>query len=236
MEKVNKPGRSKPRRHVGLEKIHRGLALFELEVVPEKKDFYAALADGQKPVALWIGCSDSRVDPNLMTQSWPGMLFISRNVGAMVPPHQQEAPSGEGAAIEYAVKVLKVPHIIIAGHTHCGAMTAVSQAQNLDELPATAHWLRFSPQPEEIAAALRSDDSTAALPPKARHLDATIRANVVRQLEHLRTHPSVQAAVASGDLHLHGWVISIDTGQAREYDPELGRFAPFDPHGLHARA
>jgi carbonic anhydrase len=218
--------KTSPKRLVGLEKITDGLRTFAEKVVPQDKKFFSSLTQGQAPKALFIGCSDSRVDPNLMTQSVPGELFIVRNAGALVPPYSLGHPNGETATIEYAVVALGVSHIIICGHTYCGAMTAVAQQTDLTQLPAMQQWLRHSVNGKQIGAEMEQADAEQFVESKTLRVDATIRASVLQQLEHLRTHPAVKQGEAAGTLHLHGWVYSIDTGLVRDYDFEARRFVP----------
>src|SRR5690606_24102759 len=162
----------------------------------------------------------SRIDPNLITQTNPGDLFICRNAGNIVPPHST-ATGGTTASIEYAVMVLGVSDIIVCGHTNCGAMTAAMNPQTLVSLPHVTNWLSFS--------------SAALARVKARHPDdwqecviEMTKENVVMQLKHLETHPSVASRLAVGSLRLHGWLYDIPKGEILCYDPRVDDFQPFD--------
>jgi carbonic anhydrase len=188
-----------------------------------KKDFlplqglFEQLAKGQNPETLFITCSDSRIDPNLLTRSRPGDLFILRNAGNIVPPHGA-ANGGEAATIEFAVAALQVRDIVVCGHSHCGAMKGILNPESLASLPAVQAWLTHAEATRRIIRENYPNlDGEHALA-------AAVEENVLVQLENLRTLPSVAARLARGDLHLHGWVYKIATGQVFAYDPESGQF------------
>lgn len=180
---------------------------------------FEQLAKGQNPDTLFITCSDSRIDPNLLTRSKPGDLFILRNAGNIVPPHGA-ANGGEAATIEFAVAALGVKDIIICGHSHCGAMKGLLQPETVASLPSVASWLSHAETTRRIVR------------DNYRHLEgdrlvtATVEENVLVQLENLRTLPSVASRLVRGDLHLHGWVYKIETGEVFAYDKTSGQFVP----------
>src|SRR5262249_30977295 len=156
----------------------------------------ASLAKGQRPSALMISCADSRVDMQLVTQCEPGHLFFFRNAGNIVPPYGTVL-GAVSATIEYAMVALEIPNIIVCGHSDCGAMRGVL-AQGLESrMPTVAQWLRFADAPRQI---VQRDD---ALSP-AQQLDRLTKLNVLSQLEHLKTHPSVAVRLANGEVQLHG--------------------------------
>jgi carbonic anhydrase len=192
-----------------MQKLIEGLHAFQQNVVGSQRAFFESLAHGQSPEVLFITCSDSRINPNLLTQTGPGELFIVRNAGNIVPPHGQNA-GGEAGTIEYAVAVLKVKHVVICGHSHCGAMQAVLDPRSVDSLPAVASWIKHS----EAVARIMTENY--------KHLEGP----VLVQLEHLRTLPAVASAIARGELTLHGWVYKLETGEAFSYDPERRQFLP----------
>jgi carbonic anhydrase len=155
----------------------------------------------------------------LLTRSKPGDLFILRNAGNIVPP--QDAPSGgEAATIEFAVAALGVKDIVICGHSHCGAMRGLLQPEQVASLPAVSSWLSHAEKTRHIVkenyAHLDGD----------RLLTATVEENVLVQLENLRTLPLVASRLVRGDLHLHGWVYKIETGEVFAYDMTCGQFVP----------
>lgn len=169
---------------------------------------------GQHPTILFIGCSDSRVVPYLLTDSGPGELFISRNVGNFVPPYDgSHGYHGTGAAIEYAVLALGVQDIVVCGHTHCGAILAL-----YGELPPAARhmaaWLELA------------KDATLPLAVSEECLRRTEQRSVVLQLERLMGYPMVHERVAAGRLFLHGWHYVIEEGKVLVLDVATGRFAP----------
>jgi carbonic anhydrase len=205
-----------------MEKLIAGYKKFRSEVFPEKKQLFQQLAQTQNPQALFLTCSDSRIVPDLVLQTGPGDLFICRDVGNIVPPYG-EMPGGVSATIEYAVSVLKVRHMIICGHSDCGAMQGMLDYRRLDNLPNAAAWLRFSrPALDTVEQTLPHGS------PHEKRLLALIRANVVRQMEHARTHPSVATAIASGQLLLHGWTYDIPNGTVEAYNAESGQFVPLE--------
>src|SRR5210317_1739618 len=120
-----------------------GVVKFQNEVYPQKKELFEKLSQGQDPEALFITCSDSRIETAMITQTDPGELFICRNAGNIVPPHVTHT-GGMTASIEFAVAALKVPHIVICGHTECGAMKGAMNPEGLDGLPHVREWLGFT--------------------------------------------------------------------------------------------
>ena len=123
-----------------MQKLVQGIHHFQATVFRPQREWYERLADGQRPLALFITCSDSRVNPNLITQTDPGELFIVRNAGNIVPPHHP-APGGEEAAIEFAVAALGIKDVIVCGHTRCGAMKAAMEPDGLADMPRVRQWL-----------------------------------------------------------------------------------------------
>ena len=202
-----------------MQKLIAGIHHFQANVFGSEPEFYARLAEGQSPETLFITCSDSRINPNLITHTRPGELFILRNAGNIVPPYGA-ANGGEGATIEYAVAALGVKDIIVCGHSHCGAMKGLLDPTGLDELPAVRNWLGHAETTRRVIRENYKHLDGAAL------VTATVQENVLAQLENLRTHPSVAARIARGALHLHGWVYKIESGQVFAYDAEDGQFEP----------
>ena len=196
-----------------MKKLVDGFDRFKREVFNEKKQLFEELAGGQQPAALFITCSDSRIDPNMLTQTEPGDLFILRNAGNIVPPYGA-VKGGESATIEYAVSVLGVKNIVVCGHSHCGAMAGLLDDASTANLPAVRSWLEFSESTRRIVTGRNFDESAT----HARLL-AAVETNVMVQLEHLRTHPSVRAALSKEELALHGWVYTFETGQVDCLDP-----------------
>lgn len=203
-----------------MKQIVRGVRQFQNKVYAAQKDFFEMLAAKQQtPQALFITCSDSRVDPNLLTQTEPGTLFLLRSVGNIIPPYGS-AHGGEGATIEYALSVLGVPHIIICGHSHCGAMKALLRPEAVHDLPEVSRWFRFAEATRRVARERCGHLCGAELD------RAVIEENVLVQLNNLSTHPHVAARLAAGTVQLFGWYYEIETGQVYEYRQEAKAFLP----------
>lgn len=198
-----------------------GYSRFRKEILPRRRPLFQQLAHGQKPCALLITCSDSRVVPDLITQSDPGDLFICRNAGNIVPPYG-EMHGGVSATIEYAVLALGVENIIVCGHSDCGAMKGVMHPDKLRDMPTVQTWLRHAD------AARRVVEESYPPMDEATRLRALTEENVVSQLDHLRTHPSVAARLARGRLNLYGWVFDIYQAELRTFDAQQGCFVPLD--------
>lgn len=204
-----------------LTNIIQGFKRFRRDIFPSQKDLFKRLANAQNPLAMFITCADSRIVPELITQSSPGDLFVTRNVGNVVPPYGQ-MNGGVSTAIEYAVMALGVKHIIICGHSDCGAMKAVLHPKSLEHMPTVKAWLRHT----EVARTVIEENTHCEC--GQTHLSLLTEENVVAQLNHLLTHPSVAARVVSGQLFIHGWVYNIETSEIRAYDADKGQFLPLD--------
>jgi carbonic anhydrase len=201
-----------------MQKLVDGIHKFQKDIFANQSRFFARLADGQQPLALFITCSDSRIDPNLLTQTKPGELFIMRNAGNIVPPYGASS-CGEAATIEYAVAVLGIRDIVVCGHSHCGAMNALLHPEKVAELPAVKNWLSHA---EATSRIIKENYSHIA--DKQALVTATVEENVLVQLENLRTHPTVLAAMGRKEIQVHGWVYKFETGQVFAFDPEKGQF------------
>ncbi|TGD92121.1 carbonic anhydrase [Methylobacterium nonmethylotrophicum] len=202
-----------------MDNIVQGFTQFREQVFPSQRSVYQRLVhDGQQPKALVISCADSRVVPELITQAGPGELFVTRNVGNIVPPFATML-GGVTAAVEYAVLALKVRDIVICGHSDCGAMKGLLAPDLADTMPNVAAWLRHGEAARKIVCDAYPDDID-----DRRRLHALAMENVLAQLNHLRTHPAVASALAAGELTLHGWFFEIETGHLLVYDGEAGRF------------
>jgi len=194
-----------------MEKLVKGFLKFRTEVFGKKQELFTRLSENQAPRALFITCSDSRVDPTLLTQTEPGELFILRNAGNMVPPYGS-MQGGSTATIEYAMAVLKVPHIIVCGHTDCGVMRALLHPEEVHDLPAVKEWVGQAETTRRLMREHYTDLKSSD------RLIKTTQENVRSQLDHLRTHPSVALLLRKKKVDLHGWVYSISTGDVWVYD------------------
>lgn len=195
-----------------------GYLRFRKDIFPQRKDQFHLLAESQAPEVLFITCADSRIVPDLILQTEPGELFISRNIGSVVPPFG-EADAGVLSALEYAMQALKVKHVIICGHSDCGAVKAVLHKTDLTGMPAIRKWLKYV----ETAWQYREPGDPTG-DERAQHT-ALIHANIVAQLHNLKTHPAVAAGLANGTLQIHGWYYDIMTGAIEAYDQQTRRFA-----------
>ena len=185
---------------------------------PKYEDDLKQLVEtGQKPEVLFIGCSDSRVTPDLMLDTKPGDMFILRNVGNFEPPyHADNDYHGSSAAIEYAVSVLEVKHIIVCGHSHCGACKSLyHDIGNSPDLIHVKKWLELGKRAKEYTLLAIQDKSD-----KEKLYRATERISIVHQMENLLTFPEVERKVKSGELQIHGWYYKIEDGTIEYYDGE----------------
>jgi carbonic anhydrase len=210
-----------------MEKLIQGIHRFQSDVFAVRQDFFRRLVDGQRPQALFITCSDSRMVPDLICQTDPGDLFVIRNAGNIVPPYSPGMASGEGATIEYAIRGLGIKDIIVCGHTRCGAMQAVLNPEAVADMPRVRQWLGSAEASAEIVCTCYQH-----LTPESRW-NVLTQENVLVQLEYLRTHPAVLTGLAAGEIRLHAWVYKMETGQVFTYDPVPGQFMPLkrDPNG-----
>src|ERR1700677_1360860 len=174
-----------------LEELKAGIRRFRTEVYPKNQETYIkAVSEPQRPHALFVTCADSRIDPELITQSGPGDLFVTRNVGNLVPAYG-EMMGGVSAVIEYAVSALKVQHVVVCGHSDCGAMKGLLNPEGLQKMPTVQRWLRNADAALSVARSLaKQDEKPGEL------MQRLTEENVLLQLQHLRTHPSVAGAMA----------------------------------------
>ncbi len=193
-----------------LDRLKNGVRRYQAEIHAKNSAMYHQVSiSPQKPHALIIACADSRIHVEAITRSNPGDVFVARNIGNMVPAYGETV--GEvSAVIEYAVSALKVRHVVVCGHSDCGAMKALLNPDLTKGMPAVARWLTNG------CAALDIADSAAepGQSPEER-LRRVTEENVIMQLAHLKTHPSVAREIAQGQLSVSGWVYEIGTGEIR---------------------
>ena len=202
------------------QRLLRGVQSFQGEVYPQHEAAYRQLIrEGQEPHTLFITCADSRISPELITQSGPGEIFVSRNIGNLVPAYG-EISGSVSAIIEYAVAALQVSQVVVCGHTDCGAMKGLLHPEKVTQLPIVKSWLRHG----DAALSIVRDRKTAQDEHSA--LEELIEENVLLQLHHLRTHPSVAGRLAQGALLLSGWVYDIGHGTVHIYDEIQRKFLP----------
>ena len=208
-----------------MQKLVQGLHQFQSQVFSSHKELFERLENVQAPETLFITCSDSRIDPNLITQTGPGELFILRNVGNLIARYDEHVGS-TAAAIEFAVVALHVKTIIVCGHSNCGAMKAVLEPGSIEGMPAMQAWMAHARETGRLVG-----EHYSHLEGEAR-LTATVEENVLVQLENLRTHPSVAEAMERGHLKVHGWVYKIQTGEVFAYDAAQAQFLPLTDAGV----
>ena len=209
-----------------ISKLINGIEHFsKKEFSQNKKKYIELVKKGQHPKALFIGCSDSRVVPNIITSSEPGDLFVMRNVGNFVPPFSPEVEyHGTAAAIEYAVNELKVSDIIVCGHSHCGAIKGLYKREELDKTKMThlRRWLHLGDRAKQIVEAI-DEKQTLSQEDKLKY---TEHISVVFSLQNLLTYPTVAKLVTDGELSLRGWYYTIETGEIEFYDEDEMSFFP----------
>jgi len=197
-----------------------GVIRFREKDFEANREHFENLGRMQNPHTLFIGCSDSRVVPSLITQTIPGELFIIRNIANLVPKYRN---SGEylatTSAIEYAVQVLEVDNIIVCGHSNCGGCAALYETpEKMEKIPHTRHWLELAmPVKEKVLKIVGNED------PAAREW-LTEQMNVAEQLCHLMTYPYIRERVNNGTMKLIGWHYMIHTGNIYEYHKATGEF------------
>ncbi len=207
---------------MNIEDYAKGNELFRTYFKKNKESLLELVSSGQSPKALFIGCSDSRVIPDLMVQADPGDLFVLRNVGNFVPPYEPDADfHATASGIEYAVSVLKVQEIIICGHTHCGACHALFQTIEDPSLIHTKKWLELG-ESAKTSAIL----SLGINAPKEDLLRLTEKLSVIKQIENILTYPVVKKRFEEGNLHIHGWYYHIETGKIEYYNADSYEFLP----------
>lgn len=211
-----------------MKQLLEGVRAFQKEVFPDLRSLFQTLASGQAPKTLFITCSDSRINPNLITQSEPGELFIIRNAGNIVPPFGSGI-SGEAATIEYAVSVLKVSDVVVCGHSKCGAMGGLIQPETVASLPAVRDWLTYAEDARRVL-----EEEYSHLDSSADRLMAAVEENVLLQLDHLRMYPCIQEAIRERGVQLHGWVYKLESGEVFDYDAGAEAYRPLSEANIEA--
>lgn len=209
-----------------MHKLTQGIVSFRARSTAEQKDLYARLALGQRPDALFVCCSDSRVAPNVFASTDPGDLFVVRNVGNLVPACDAYGRSmsdrSEGAAIEFAVGNLRVRDIIICGHSECGAMHALLNGLENMPWPNLKSWIATA---QPALARCRAGEE---INPGLTDVNRLSQLNVLEQASQIMTYPFVKAAVDAGKLSVHAWWFDIANAEVMAYDPRIKSFALVD--------
>ncbi len=203
-----------------MKKLIEGAVNFRQNDFEAHEALFKELGDEQKPHTLFIGCSDSRLVPAMITTTKPGELFIVRNVANIVPPYQ-EAGSFLAAvsAIEFAIQALEVENIIVCGHSNCGGCAALYKPDSyFEKLPHTKKWLELAkPVKEKVLEIL----------PHSKHAPRewlTEQMNIVEQIKHLLSYPFIAEKYENGELQISGWHYIIETGEIFCYDADEGSF------------
>ncbi len=196
-----------------MKKLIKGLREFKTSYFSTHQQLFEQLSHAQKPRVLFITCSDSRMDPNLITQAEVGELFVIRNAGNIIPPYGA-TNGGEGATIEYAIQALDIEQVVICGHTHCGAIKGLLTLDSLKEdMPLVYDWLKYAEATRRIVKDNYKTYQSEQL------LEIAIAENVLTQIENLKTYPIVHSRLYQGKLKIYGWIYHIETGEVLAYDP-----------------
>ena len=203
-----------------MKKLIRGLDKFRQTYVSSHQDLLEQLSHGQKPRVLFVTCSDSRVAPNLITDTDVGELFVIRNAGNIIPPYGA-ANGGEGGTIEYAVSALEIEQIVVCGHSNCGAMKGLLKLNKLQkDMPLVYDWLKHAESTRRLVEAnyphYKGDDL----------IEVLVAENVLIQIDNLKTYPSVRARLHQGRLKIYAWIYNIETGNVLAYDARTHTYIP----------
>jgi len=206
-----------------LEHLKTGIRRFQTQIYPAQAERYRrVMSEPQRPHALIITCADSRIHPDMLTQADPGEIFVTRNIGNLVPAYG-EMVGGVSAVLEFAVLAMQVRHIAVAGHMECGAMKAMLEPDSLEPMPIVKAWLTNAQKALVAARAIQAGRL-------ARGEDAgdlmriLTEQNVLLQMQHVRSHPSVAEAMSFGELTISGWVYDIAAGEVQICEDDEGRF------------
>lgn len=209
-----------------MKKLINGIVEFRRNAQKGYCDKFARLASGQKPDALFVACSDSRVVPNTFASTDPGDLFVLRNVGNFIPPCEHDhictTDGSAAAAIEFSVFNLEVKDIVICGHSNCGAMQALVNDRNRVQTPELKNWLRLGEGALDrfrggftLNSALTEDDQLSQV-------------NVLAQMEHVKSYPEVKKRIDQGELYVHGWWFDLQNADVYSYSQDQGQFVLLD--------
>ncbi|HEY2810437.1 MAG TPA: carbonic anhydrase [Rhabdochlamydiaceae bacterium] len=206
-----------------MKKLIKGIVEFRKNLTDEKRHLFAQLAVGQKPDVLFIGCSDSRVVPNLFASTEPGDLFVLRNMGNLVPPCSSSLQDASvSAAIEFSVYSLSVTDIVVCGHSECGAMQALVDGRDTLSCPHLKSWLKYG------EAALRTFKAGHTLNPSLSEHNQVSQLNVLEQMQRIAEYPHVREGLEKKKLRIHGWWFDIAKADVYCYEKSLNQFVLID--------
>lgn len=218
-----------------MKELFEGAIKFQEEDYLNHKELYENLKKSQDPHTLFISCVDSRVVPNLITNTLPGDLFVVRNIGNIVPPYRENKENirsgylATTSAIEYALNILNIQNIIVCGHSNCGACHHIYEDENkLSQTPYVSKWLELLQPVKERVEALRPDT-------KAKRIWLTEQINIEYQLENLMTYPFVEEKFDSGELRIYGWYYIIETGEILNYNMIKREFKAISAHSNYIK-
>jgi carbonic anhydrase len=206
-----------------MKKLLDGIVDFRKRILPTCRDKFAELAKGQNPDALLVTCSDSRVAPNWFASTDPGDLFVVRNVGNLVPP----AGTGPNpkliggsvlAAAEFSILRLNVSHIIVCGHSECGAMQTLLAENPPNDTPYLKSWLTYG------EPALKKLKQETAFDSKLSRVNQLSQFNVLQQIEHLKSHSFIRKQVEENKVQIHGWWFDIAKADVYAFEKDAGKF------------
>ncbi len=203
-----------------MKKLIRGLDKFRQTYVSSHQELLEQLSHGQKPRVLFIACSDSRVDPNLITDTDIGELFVIRNAGNIIPPYGA-ANGGEGGTIEYAIHALGIEQVVICGHSHCGAMKGLLKLNKLQkDMPLVYDWLKHAESTRRMVLETYPHYEGDDL------IEMLVAENVLIQIDNLKTYPIVRSRLHQGRLKIYAWIYNIETGSVLAYDARTHTYVP----------
>ncbi len=212
-----------------LDQLKSGVRRFQAEVYPQRAEMFAqAASEPQRPHTLFITCADSRIDPVEITGAGTGDVFVTRNIGNMVPAYPEMLGS-TSAVIEFAVSGLGVGHVVVCGHSDCGAMKALLDPDSVERMPTVKTWLRNAHAALTAAGALYERDQREGSDRSL--LQELTEQNVLLQMNHLKTHPSIAGAIAGGKLSVSGWIYEIGSGEVRIAHDGERTFTSVKPSG-----
>lgn len=202
------------------DRLLEGIVRFQNEEFEQHRALFTKLKSQQMPHTLFIGCADSRVVPNMITNTLPGELFVVRNIANIVPPYRISAEyAATTSAIEYAVEILGVKSIVVCGHSNCGGCSALYlPAERLNSIPNVKKWLELAQSVKQKVTEEFPDAEDA----KIEWLTEQI--NVVEQLKHLLSYPFIREKYENGEISIYGWYYVIETGEVYIYNKKNGLF------------
>jgi carbonic anhydrase len=203
-----------------MRKMLDGIRFYQSNIFDRRYQLFTKLVQEQRPYALFITCSDSRIDPELLTGSDPGDIFVIRNAGSIVPPHGA-CDGAVGAEIELGVDGLGIRHLIVCGHSRCAAVKGILFPDTVSSMPTLSKWLQNSQTDLK-------DDERAATDRSSYAPISAVEKHVATQLENLKTHPSVANAIAEDRLEIHGWIYHLENGAVTAFESGQRTFQHFE--------